>query len=132
MLAVVEDTTGGVHDTVIAACDRWRYEELGAVESQGGKGSKEGGHRNCADNLGEALLELGIQPPPFTPSPFNLFMNIPWDSEGKLGWKEPTSKAGQYISLRAEMDLVVVFSACPQDILDINCGKPTDAHFEIL
>jgi len=42
------------------------------------------------------------------------------------------SKAGQYISLRAEMDLVVVFSACPQDILDINCGKPTDAHFEIL
>ncbi len=58
-------------------------------------------------------------------------MNIPWDKEGKLGWLEPTSKAGSFISLRAEMDLVVVFSACPQDILKINCGKPTDAHFEI-
>ena len=35
--------------------------------------------------------------------------------------------------LRAEMDLVIAFSACPQDILPINgrAGKPTEAHFRI-
>lgn len=49
MLTVVEDTSGGVHDTLVAACDRWRYEELGA----------EGYHENCADNLVEGLKELG-------------------------------------------------------------------------
>ena len=49
MLTVVEDTTDGAHDTLIAACDRWRYEELGGEE----------GHRNCADNLVEGLSEIG-------------------------------------------------------------------------
>jgi uncharacterized protein len=35
--------------------------------------------------------------------------------------------------LLAEMDLVVAFSACPQDILAINgkAGKPVAAHFTI-
>jgi len=34
---------------------------------------------------------------------------------------------------RAEMDLVVALSACPQDILPINgrSGRTTDAHFII-
>jgi uncharacterized protein len=38
-----------------------------------------------------------------------------------------------YIRLRAEMDLIIAFSACPQDILPINgkAGKPTEAHFQI-
>jgi uncharacterized protein YcgI (DUF1989 family) len=49
MFEIVEDTTEGVHDTLIAACDRWRYEELGG----------EDGHRNCADNLVEGLGGLG-------------------------------------------------------------------------
>jgi uncharacterized protein YcgI (DUF1989 family) len=49
MLTVVEDTTDGVHDTLIAACDKWRYLELGGEE----------GHRNCADNLVEALEGIG-------------------------------------------------------------------------
>jgi uncharacterized protein YcgI (DUF1989 family) len=49
LLTVVEDTSGGVHDTMIAACDQQRYEELG--------GSSE--HRNCADNLVEGLKAIG-------------------------------------------------------------------------
>lgn len=52
MLTVVEDTTGGIHDTLIAACDRWRYLELAGEEGWG--------HRNCADNLAEALGEMGM------------------------------------------------------------------------
>jgi uncharacterized protein YcgI (DUF1989 family) len=43
------------------------------------------------------------------------------------------STPGSYIALRAEMDLVIAFSACPQDMLPINGrdGKPTEAHFTI-
>jgi uncharacterized protein YcgI (DUF1989 family) len=50
MLTIVEDTTEGVHDTLIAACDTARYRELGGEE----------GHRNCANNLVEGLQALGL------------------------------------------------------------------------
>lgn len=52
------------------------------------------------------------------PSPLNLWMNIPWTQEpkpcGSLGVHPPVSKPGDYIVMRAEMDCVVAFSACPQ------------------
>lgn len=122
-MEIVEDTTEGVHDTLIAACDDARYRELGGGE----------GHRNCADNLVEGLGALGIKAPQFTPSPLNLFMNIPvHDDHTTLSFEAPTSKEGEYICLKAEMDLMIAFSACPQDILKINFGKPVDAHFQIL
>jgi uncharacterized protein len=43
------------------------------------------------------------------------------------------SSPGSYVVFRAEMDLVVALSACPQDILPINgrSGRTTDAHFII-
>ncbi|EHL00189.1 hypothetical protein M7I_3959 [Glarea lozoyensis 74030] len=125
VLTLTEDTTSGHHDTLIAACDAERYTELAGEDGKG--------HRNCADNLIEGLTALGIEPPQFTPSPLNLFMNIPIraDDQTSLSFEKPTSKEGEYVCLRAEVDCIVAFSACPQDILDINCGKPVDAHFEI-
>lgn len=35
-------------------------------------------HRSCTDNLYEGMSELGLTPPE-TPSPLNLWMNVPWD-----------------------------------------------------
>src|SRR5437660_10195207 len=106
ILTVVADTSGGIHDTLIAACDRYRYEGLGCA----------GYHDNCTDNLAAGLAELGLTPPE-TPSLLNLFMNIPWTVEGMLSFEPPVSTPGSYIRVRAEMDLVIAFSACPQDIL---------------
>jgi uncharacterized protein YcgI (DUF1989 family) len=122
ILTLVEDTSGGAHDTLMAACDNPRYGLLGCTEY----------HDNCTDNLAAGLAELGLEPPE-TPSPLNLFMNIPWTPAGALAWDEPVSKPGDYVVLRAEMDLIVAFSACPQDILPINgrAGQPTEAHFRI-
>ncbi len=122
ILTVTEDTSSGIHDTLMAACDRYRYGLLGCTEY----------HDNCTDNLAAAMAELDITVP-CTPSPLNLFMNIPWDSEGGLAFEAPLSKPGGYVTLRAEMDLVVAFSACPQDLLPVNgsLGKPVEAHFEI-
>ena len=45
---------------------------------------------------------------------------------------EPLSKAGDYVILRATMDCIVAMSACPQDILPINKGRPVEAHYRIL
>jgi uncharacterized protein len=121
ILTVIEDTSGGIHDTLLAACDRYRYEQLGCTEH----------HDNCTDNLAQALAELGVTSPE-TPAPLNLFMNIPWTSDGSLSLEPPVSTANSAIRLRAEMDLVIAFSACPMDLLPINgLAGPTEAHFRI-
>lgn len=122
ILTLVEDTAGGVHDTIIAACDRYRFELLGCA----------GYHDNCTDNLHAAMGELDLKAPE-TPSPLNLFMNIPVQADRTLSFEAPVSTPGSHVALRAEMDLVIAFSACPQDVLPINGANraPTEAHFQI-
>jgi uncharacterized protein YcgI (DUF1989 family) len=120
ILTLVEDSSPGVHDTIIAACDRYRYKFLGV----------EGYHDNCTDNLFAGMKEIGLTPPE-CPSPFNVWMNIPVAKDGGIQFLPTVSKPGDHLLLRAEMDLVIAFSACPQDILPINNTKPTEAHFEI-
>ena len=121
ILTLVEDTSPGGHDTLIAACDEHRYRLLGCDQH----------HDNCTENLAFALAELGVQAS-HTPSPLNLFMNIPV-ADGLLSSRPPLSRPGDHVSLRAEMACIIVFSACPQDMVPIN-GKectPTDAHYRI-
>lgn len=123
ILRLLEDTSPGVHDTLLAACDRYRYELLGCV----------GYHDNCTDNLVAALGELELVAPS-TPSPWNLFMHIPVQPDGSLSFEPPVSQPGDYVLLRAEMDCVIAFSACPQDRVPINGAActPREAHFEIV
>lgn len=123
ILTLVEDTSPGIHDTLIAACDRYRYEQLGC----------EGHHDSCTDNLAAALGEFGIVPPE-TPAPWNMWMNIPVAADGSVSFEPPVSKPGDYVVLRAERDAVLVFSCCPQDMIPINGADcvPKDCHFEIL
>tara|TARA_Y100001960_G_C14622475_1_gene801388 strand:+ start:39 stop:641 length:603 start_codon:yes stop_codon:yes gene_type:complete len=123
ILTVDEDTSPGVHDMLMAACDNERYGLLGCTEY----------HDNCSDNLRSGTKAVGVEVPT-VPSPLNLFMNIPWTASGELAFAAPVTAPGDYIVLRAEMDAVVAFSACPQDILPIN-GKqtpPTEAHYEVI
>jgi hypothetical protein len=123
ILQVIEDTTPGIHDTLIAACDRYRYELLGCKEY----------HDNCTDNLAAAMTALG-ESVPETPSPLNLFMNIPVTNGRHIAFRPPVCRQGDYIALRARMDVIIAFSACPQDILPINglARTPTEAHFAVL
>ena len=123
ILTITEDTSPGIHDTLMAACDDYRYGLLGCTEY----------HDNCTDNLHAGLFALGLTAPE-TPSPFNAFMNIPWSEEGELAFDPPASKPGDHLLLEAQMDLVIAFSACPQDILPINGRQrtPVEAHFQIL
>ncbi|EMC97989.1 hypothetical protein BAUCODRAFT_129775 [Baudoinia panamericana UAMH 10762] len=134
MLTLIEDTSPGIHDTLIAACDPQRYKGLGVQDWEH--------HGSCAENLVLALKELneraGLKGAKSVgadvtinavPAPLNLFMNIPWDDDGDLAFKAPKGKEGDYVRLKAERDVVVVMSACPQDVLEINAKKPTDAQF---
>jgi uncharacterized protein YcgI (DUF1989 family) len=116
-LTLVEDTSGGVHDTLLAACDRYRYELLGASE-----------HDSCTDNL-HAALDFTI---PCTPSPLNLFENARPSADGTIEIAAPVSTAGSHVTLRAELDLTVVLSACPQDMAPTNGPGPTDAEYRIV
>lgn len=120
ILTLTTDTTPGIHDTLIAACDAYRYRDLGAA----------GDHANCTNNLHAALAAIG-RGANGVPSPLNLFMNVSIAPDGEIAFEPPTSKAGQYVTLRAEMNLVIVLSACPQDITPVNGMTPTDAHFLI-
>ncbi|PSN68910.1 hypothetical protein BS50DRAFT_572090 [Corynespora cassiicola Philippines] len=141
MVKLVEDTSPGVHDTLISACDRWRYSELGV----------QGYHESCTDNCWDALFALsnsadaevadvlkGLQAKQGgrVPDPLNLFMNIPIN-EGQgakrgLTFEAPVSKPGDYVVLEAMRDVAVVMSACPSDILNTNGHNPVDAHFQVL
>jgi uncharacterized protein YcgI (DUF1989 family) len=122
IITICEDDSPGVHDTVIACCDWPRYSRLGCVEY----------HDNCADNLRMALAAIGVQAP-HVPDPFNLWMNIPIANQGAISWEPPRSTAGNSILFRAEMDIIAVMSACPQDITPVNGAAcvPTELHFRL-
>ena len=123
VLTMLEDTSPGIHDTLLCACNREIYRELGCNES----------HRNCESNLHEALSTVGIKVST-TPAPLNLFMNVPVAADGAIDRRPPQSRPGDRVRLRADMQVVIVFSACPQDITPINGAEciPRDAHYEVI
>jgi hypothetical protein len=92
----------------------------------------EGWHASCQENLQNALREIGVEPPPFAPQPINLFMNTPAGADGAIDWLPAPTKAGDHVVMRAELDLVLAVSACPQDIVQINEQKPGPVEIELL
>jgi uncharacterized protein YcgI (DUF1989 family) len=121
ILTLTEDTSPGVHDTLMAACDPERYRLLGAS----------GYHPSCAENYARALAELGVTAPTL-PSPLNLFMNIPWAPDGALTFAPAPARAGDYVTLTAAFDTIVVLSVCPMDLNPINSGRVRSVAYEKL
>jgi uncharacterized protein YcgI (DUF1989 family) len=74
--------------------------------------------------LGHSRIEI--------PQPINLFMNIPVHEDGELGWEPAPTRPGDFLALRAEMDCLVVVSACPQDMVPINGTGPSPLAIELL
>lgn len=105
ILLLEADTSPGVHDTLLSACDQARYDLLGS----------EGTHRSCVENFYEALAALDIKPPR-VPSPFNMFEQVIIMKSGELEIAPPLSRPGDSVTLRALEDAIVVLSVCPMDI----------------
>lgn len=109
IFTVVADTSPGTHDLLLSACDDMRYRLLGHT----------GPHRTCVDNLREALAEFSITPHEI-PSPVNVFEKVAIGADGALEIMPPEVRPGEAITLRAEMDVIIVVSACPMDIVPTN------------
>ena len=109
MLAFIEDSSPGAHDLLLSACDQARYTLLGHPAP----------HRNCVANLVDALAAIGLTPPRI-PSPVNVFEKVAIRTDGRLVIEPPPAERGDSVTLRALMDLVIVVSACPMDIVPTN------------
>ena len=129
MMTIVENTNReGTHDLQKGMCSGYRF-QLAKKEGR----LREYYHRDykeeevpdhgCYENLARALEPYGIAPEDI-PSPFNLNQHMIID--GKTGKMEHTTvraKPGSYVEFRAEMDLLVALSACPDMPVG---GKPVD------
>lgn len=58
-------------------------------------------------------------------------MNVTVDSKSHLEIRPPVSEKNQYVTLKAERDLIIVMSCCPQDLAPTNAGLPTDCEYTI-
>lgn len=82
------------------------------------------GTRNCRDNFARALAPQGFDYRQI-PNAFVPFMRVEVEPDGCMEIKEPTSCAGDFYDLRAEMDLLVAVSNCPQERNPCNGFNPT-------
>lgn len=121
MLLLAEDSFPGTHDMLVACCDPWLYEHYGC----------EPGHANCRDNFLTALRAHGVEAP-LVPNPVNLWMNVPVTGED-IDITPPLSRPGDFVRLTAAMDLYVVFSTCPMDVVPINGEDctPQPVHYVV-
>lgn len=110
MIEITADTVG-THDMLVPACDEQRY-----IVDYGVKD-----HRNCVANFEEVLAPWGIGRESL-PDPLNIFENDIIDEEGNLLYLPVISRAGDFITFRALMNLVCAVSSCPMD-LNITCGS---------
>jgi uncharacterized protein len=116
-----EDRSPGQHDMLVPACDAKRYELLGFP-----------GHDSCAENLAHVMAEFGHQSFDL-PQPINLFCNFPVHPDGTFTQEILETKPGDFASFRAEMDTLVVLSACPHDVLPVYGPLgPTSMAIEVL
>ncbi|MDR6550641.1 urea carboxylase-associated family protein [Paenibacillus qinlingensis] len=120
MLTIIRDKVGQ-HDFINSACRPEMYELLYNKRD----------HTSCYMNLNEALAPFEI-PAPDQHYPFNIFMNTIIQPSGQILVEKPLSKAGDYIELRAEMDLVVAISACPCEESLCNGYKCTPIRVDII
>ncbi len=113
MMTIVEDTCGG-HDTIFGCCsfalDEVRYGQTNA--------------RCCQQNFEEELGRHGLGPRDVVPN-VNFFMRVPVAPDGSASIVDGISKAGDYVDLRAEMDILAVLSNCPEALNPATGSGPT-------
>jgi len=111
LMTIIGDTCG-VHDMIAGACSRFTNEfRYGIPDTP-----------NCRDNFAAALKPwgLGWKDIPYN---MNVFMNCPIQPDGTFTIEEPKSRAGDNIEFKADMDVLVALSNCPQERNPCNAYK---------
>lgn len=101
MLTITADRVGK-HDFLFAPCSQEMFQISYGITKP---------HPNCLDNLATNLQPFGIQSVQI-PTAFNIFMNATVTDRGEILINPPVSQPGDYIDLRAEMDLIIAITAC--------------------
>jgi urea carboxylase-associated protein 1 len=121
MLTIVRDLTGR-HDTVGGACSA----ESNTVRY---------GHHviyqhACRDNFLNIMTALNLSKRDIV-SNINFFMHVPIEPDGRLAIVDGVSAPGKYVDLRAEMDVIIAISNCPQVNNPCNAFNPTPIQVSI-
>ncbi len=103
------------HDTTLPACNAAYYAALGYPD-----------HKNCTDNFNRELEAFGLARR-YVWQPINFFYNTHLAADQRTFIvDEPVSKPGDYVLMRAETDVLLASSACPDDLSPTNGWNPTD------
>ena len=116
MAMISEDTTDGTHAFAGAFCnEQLNYVRYGIP-----------GTINCHDNFLAAMKNYGFTADDIDwGSCHTFFMYNGFSPDGSLVIREPRTKAGDYIDLTAEMDIIVAISACPSRRNPCNAYNPS-------
>jgi uncharacterized protein len=111
MATVVKDTVGVHFPYIGVRCSRRIYKMRDNTQAPP--------HRTCQDNLAEVIAPYGLEAWD-VPDVFNLWMNVDIDENGCFVHRKTLAKKDDYMDLKAEMDLLVAISACPNDTTSLN------------
>lgn len=115
MLTITEDTVGR-HDFLYTPCSAETFCLIYGLA---------GHHPSCLENLASGLAPYGVHADDI-PTTFNIFMNVDIDAAGALSIGPPLSRAGDHITLRAEIDLLIGLTACSAELSNNHRLKPID------
>jgi urea carboxylase-associated protein 1 len=116
LMTIVGDTCG-MHDTIGGCCSAPSNEMLYGVRNAPG----------CRENFLSELAKHGLGRRDIVAN-LNFFCSVPVHEHNRLEpltFAPSPSRAGNYIELRAEMDVLAVISNCPQVNNPCNSGQPT-------
>jgi urea carboxylase-associated protein 1 len=117
LLRIVADTCGR-HDTIGGACSAESNQVRYALDKKF--------MHNCRDSFLLALARYGRgMGKRDLSSNINFFMNVPVTPKGGLTFADGVSGPGRYVEMRAEMDVLVLISNCPQLNNPCNAYDPT-------
>ncbi|MBF6178543.1 urea amidolyase associated protein UAAP2 [Nocardia otitidiscaviarum] len=121
LMTVVADEVGN-HDTVAGACSQ---------ESNTLRYGHHTRHQHaCVENFLAEGMKWGLGKRDLV-SNINWFMNVPVEADGTLGIVDGLSAPGKKISLRAEIDTLVLVSNCPQINNPCNGFDPTPVRMVV-
>ncbi|MFI1855142.1 urea amidolyase associated protein UAAP2 [Streptomyces sp. NPDC020480] len=121
LMTVVEDTCGR-HDTVGGACSK----ESNSLRY----GHHTWSQHACVDNFLAEGARHGLGKRDLV-SNINWYMNVPVEKDGTLGIVDGISAPGLRVTLRAEADVLVLVSNCPQINNPCNGFEPTAVEMTI-
>jgi uncharacterized protein len=113
LMTITRDTVGK-HDTIGGACsNQVNYLRYGIKNTC-----------SCRDNFIAALKTVGMRPRDIHAN-INFFMHVPVAKSGRTGIREGLSRPGDFVEARADKDVLIVMSNCPQFYNPCSGWNPT-------